>query len=134
VTTPEITDPRPLYDGALSWALDTVRAIRPDQLTAATPCSELDVRALLAHLVATMNRAAAVGKGIDATTVPWSVPQAPGDDWAGACEAAIHAMWAVWRDDPESTARLDRTVHAPFGAVPGRAALMVYTSETLVHG
>src|SRR5918996_2869721 len=134
MTTMETTDPRPLYDGALSWALDTVRAIRPDQLTAATPCSELDVRALLAHLVATVNRAAAVGRGADAATVPWSVPQAPGDDWADAYKEAIDAMWAVWRDDPDATARLEQTVRAPFGAVPGRAALMAYTSETLVHG
>jgi uncharacterized protein (TIGR03086 family) len=134
MTTTETTDPRPLYDGALSWALDTVRGIRPDQLTAATPCSELDVRALLAHLVATVNRAAAVGRGTDAATVPWSVPPAPGDDWAGAYKEAIDAMWAVWRDDPDATARLDQTVRAPFGTVPGRAALMAYTSETLVHG
>jgi uncharacterized protein (TIGR03086 family) len=133
MTTTEITDPRPLYDGALSWALGTVRAIRPEQLTAATPCSELDVRGLLAHLVATVNRATAVGRGVDATTVPWSVPQAPGDNWAGAYEEAIDAMWAVWRDRPGSE-RLDRTVRAPFGEVPGRAALMAYTSETLVHG
>jgi uncharacterized protein (TIGR03086 family) len=131
MTTTETTDPRPLYDGALSWALGLVRGVRPDQLTLPTPCSELDVRALLAHLVATVNRAAAVGRGVDATTVPWSVPPVPGDDWGRAYAEAIDAVWAVWRD---GTDRLDRTVRAPFGEVPGRAALMAYTSETLVHG
>jgi uncharacterized protein (TIGR03086 family) len=131
MTTTESTDPRPLYDGALSWALGLVRGVRPDQLTLPTPCSELDVRALLAHLVATVNRAAAVGRGADAGTVPWSVPQVPGDDWGSAYEEAIDDMWTVWRD---GTDRLDRTVRAPFGEVPGRAALMAYTSETLVHG
>jgi uncharacterized protein (TIGR03086 family) len=131
MTTTEITDPRPLYDGALSWALGLVRGVRPDQLTAPTPCAELDVRALLAHLVATVNRAAAVGRGADASSVPWSAPDAPEDDWASAYREAIDDMWAVWRDGSE---RLDRTVRAPFGEVPGRAALMAYTSETLVHG
>jgi uncharacterized protein (TIGR03086 family) len=131
MTTTEITDPRPLYDSALSWALGLVRGVRTEQLTAPTPCSELDVRALLAHLVATVDRVAAVGRGVDATTVPWSAPQAPGDDWAGAYAQAIDVMWAVWRD---GTDRLDRPVRAPFGEVPARAALMAYTSETLVHG
>lgn len=131
MTTTETTDPRPRYDGALTWALGLVRGVRLDQLTLPTPCSELDVRALLAHLVATVHRAAAVGKGVDATTVPWSVPQVPGDDWGSAYAEAIDAVWAVWRD---GTDRLDRPVRAPFGEVPGRAALMAYTSETLVHG
>jgi uncharacterized protein (TIGR03086 family) len=131
MTTIEITDPRPLYDSALSWVLGLVREVRTEQLTAPTPCSELDVRALLAHLVATVDRAAALGKGVDATTVPWSVPQVPGDDWAGAYAQAIDAMWTVWRDGSD---RLDRMVRAPFGEVPGRAAVMAYTSETLVHG
>jgi len=134
MTTTEITDPRPLYDGALSWALGVVRAVRPDQLTAATPCSDLDVRALLAHLVATVDRATAVGRGTDATTVPWAVALVPGDEWGNAYEEGINTMWAVWRDDVDGTARLDRPVRAPFGTVPGRAALMAYTSETLVHG
>jgi len=131
MTTTEIIDPRPLYDGALSWALGLVRGVRPDQLTLPTPCSELDVRALLAHLVATAHRAAAVGRGEDAGSVPWSAPQAPGDDWGSAYADAIEDALAVWRDGPE---RLERPVRAPFGEVPGRAALMAYTSETLVHG
>jgi uncharacterized protein (TIGR03086 family) len=133
MTTME-TDPRPLYDGALSWTLGVMRGVRPDQLTAPTPCSELDVRGLLAHLVATVDRATAVGQGSDATAVPWSAPQAPDDNWAGAYADAITSMWAVWRDSPNATALLDTSVVAPFATLPGRAALLVYTSETLVHG
>jgi uncharacterized protein (TIGR03086 family) len=129
-TTTQTTDPRPLYDGALAWALGLVRGVRTDQLTLPTPCSEFDVRALLAHLVATPQRAAAVGRGEDPFSVPSSAPQPPGDDWAGAYAEAVDAVRAVWRD-PEL---LDRPVRAPFGQVPGRAALMAYTSETLVHG
>jgi uncharacterized protein (TIGR03086 family) len=131
MTTTQITDPRPLYDGALSWALGVVRRIRPEQLTAATPCTELDVRGLLSHLVATVHRATAVGRGEDARTVPWQAPHPPADDWAGAHADAIDRMWRVWRADD---AALDRAVQAPFGVVPGRAALVAYTSETLVHG
>jgi uncharacterized protein (TIGR03086 family) len=131
MTTTEITDPRPLYGTALSWALGLVRGVRPEQLTAPTPCSELDVRGLLAHLVATVHRAAAVGRGEDARSVPSSAPQPPDDDWGRAYEEAIDAMWPAWRDGSDV---LDRKVRAPFGEVPGRAAVMAYTSETLVHG
>ena len=90
-TTTQTTDPRPLYDGALAWALGLVRGVRTDQLTLPTPCSEFDVRALLAHLVATPQRAAAVGRGEDPFSVPSSAPQPPGDDWAGAYAEAVDA-------------------------------------------
>jgi uncharacterized protein (TIGR03086 family) len=134
MTTTQTTDPRPLYDSALSWTLGVVRTVRPEQLTAPTPCTELDVRALLAHLVATVHRATALGRGEDAGAVPSSAPQAPGDDWAGAYAAAVDEMWTVWRAEPEGRALLDRTLHAPFGPLPGRDAVLAYTSETLVHG
>jgi uncharacterized protein (TIGR03086 family) len=127
-----ITDPRTLYSGALTWVLDLVRSVRPDQLDLPTPCSELDVRDLLAHLVATVGRAEVLARGGDAGAAPWSVESAE-DDYAGAYRGAIEAMWAVWRG-PDGDALLDRPVTAPFGTVPGRAAVMAYTSETLVHG
>jgi uncharacterized protein (TIGR03086 family) len=130
--TTAMTDPRTLYSGALSWALDLVRGVRPDQLDAPTPCTELDVRGLLSHLVATVYRAEVLGRGGDARKAPWQL-EAAGDDWAGAYREAIDAMWAVWRG-PDGDGLLDRTVTAPFGSVPGRAAVMAYTSETLVHG
>lgn len=133
MTTTETTDPRPLYDGALSWALDVVRGVRPEQLPAPTPCPELDVRALLAHLVATVDRATALGRGADAGALPWSAPQAPGDDWAAAYAEAIDTMWSVWRG-PDGEALLDRSVRAPFGTLPGRGVVLAYASETLVHG
>jgi uncharacterized protein (TIGR03086 family) len=132
MTTTETTDPRTLYSAALSWVLETVRGVRPDQLDAPTPCAELDVRALLAHLVATVDRAAVLGRGGDAGAAPWS-GEAVGDDWAGAYAAAIDDMWTVWHGH-DGEALLDAPVTAPFGTVPGRAAVLAYTSETLVHG
>ena len=54
---PENTDPRSYYDRALRWAQGLVAGVRTDQLDRPTPCSEFDVRALLGHLVATVDRA-----------------------------------------------------------------------------
>ncbi|GAA1310465.1 TIGR03086 family metal-binding protein [Pseudonocardia xinjiangensis] len=134
MTTSELTDPRPLYAGALSWAQDIVRGIRSDQLGEPTPCPEFDVRTLLAHLVATVDRATALGKGMDWALTPSFVPAAPDDGWSRVYGDAIAAMWAVWGDEADSGRLLDRVVTAPFGTVPGRAALVSWTRETLVHG
>jgi uncharacterized protein (TIGR03086 family) len=42
-------------------------------------------------------------------------------------------MWSVWAA-PAGDGILDREVTAPWGTVPGRAALYGYLNETLVHG
>jgi uncharacterized protein (TIGR03086 family) len=133
-TTPDTAqaDPRALYSRALDWVLGLARAVRPDQLGDPTPCSELDVRGLLSHLVATVDRAAGMGRGEDARALPWQA-EAAGDDWAGAYERAIESVWAVW-GGPDGEALLDAVVTAPFATLPGRAAMLAYTSETLVHG
>ncbi|MCX6467203.1 MAG: TIGR03086 family metal-binding protein [Pseudonocardiales bacterium] len=122
----EQTDPRPLY----AAALDHVHALMagahdPD---APTPCPGFDVRALLGHLVATVERARVIGEGGDPRTVP---PVVTGlDDPAAAYAAGAGRALAVWSDD----ALLDRAVTVPWGTVPGRAAVWGYLNETLVHG
>ena len=59
------TDPRPLQARAVENARGAVAAVRPEQLTLPTPCTEFDVRALLGHIVAVLHRVAAVGRGED---------------------------------------------------------------------
>ena len=54
-------DPRSLYAPALTWTTELINAVRPDQLEDPTPCAEFDVRALLGHLVATVERARVIG-------------------------------------------------------------------------
>lgn len=103
--------------------------VRPDQLTDPTPCDEFDVATLMGHLVATVDRARVIGEGGDPTTVPLVAIAVDGDRCA-AYRIAGERMWAVWSDD----ALLDVTVTAPWGRVPGRAAIWGYLNETLVHG
>ncbi|WP_430330710.1 TIGR03086 family metal-binding protein [Rhodococcus sp. ACT016] len=125
----DITDPRPLYREALAWVTSLMAEVRPDQLTDPTPCAEFDVATLMGHLVATVDRARVIGEGGDPATVPL-VRDDVGDDPAGAYRIAAEKMWIVWGDD----ALLDLTVTAPWGRVPGRAAVWAYLNETLVHG
>jgi uncharacterized protein (TIGR03086 family) len=124
------TDPRPLYRNALTWVHDLAAAVPAERLTAPTPCPDFDVRALLGHLVATVDRARVIGEGGDPNAEPRVVVGVADDGWTAALDAAAEKMWPVWADD----ARLDAAVTVPWGTVPGRAAVWGYVREALVHG
>ena len=127
---PAEEDPRPLYRAGLSWAHGLIAAIGPEQMTDPTPCEEFDVRTLVGHLVATVDRARVIGSGGDPGTVEVVVTGLPDDGWADAYAAAIDQMWPVWQSDDS----LETIVTAPWGQVPGRNAVWGYLRETVVHG
>lgn len=126
-TTHHVIDPRPILDRAIATGGAVIAGVRPDQLTAPTPCPEMDVRAMLGHLVAVLDRIAALGKGDD----PFSVTEthAPDDDWAGAWTAAGRRAADAWRDD----AVLERPMALPWIQGSGAEVLTSYFSELTVH-
>jgi len=121
-------DPRSAYRSALDWADGLVAGVRPEQLDGPTPCAEFDVRTLVRHLIATVNKIRAIGEGVSPFAMPHIAPDAP--DLPAAFATAVTGMWTVWSDD----ALLDAEVAVPWGRAPGRAALWGYVNETLVHG
>ena len=123
-------DPRPLYRDALAWVRDLTAHVPAARLTGPTPCPEWDVRGLLGHLVATVDRARVIGEGGDPNVMPRVVAGVVDDGWVDALAAAQDKAAAVWADD----ARLDAPVTVPWGQVSGRAALFGYLREALVHG
>lgn len=123
-------DPRPSYALALEWARGLIAEVHPAQLDRPTPCPDFNVRALLGHLVATVDRARVIGEGGDVNAMPVVVEGVPDGGWVDAHLAATEKMWTVWTDD----AMLDATVTVPWGTIPGRAAVWVYVNEALVHG
>ncbi len=60
-TTHLFIDPRPILDRAIATGGAVIAGVGPDQLTAPTPCPEMDVRAMLSHLVGVLDRIAALG-------------------------------------------------------------------------
>jgi len=126
-TTLHVIDPRPILDRAIATAGAVVAGVRPDQLTAPTPCTEMDVRAVLSHLVGVLDRIAALGNAED----PFAVTEthAPDDDWSDAwATAGTHAADA-WRDD----ATLERPTALPWIQGSGAEVLTSYLSELTVH-
>jgi len=124
------TDPRPHYRTTLAWVRTLADGVPADRLADPTPCAEWDVRGMLGHLVATVDRLRVIGEGGDPQTMPRVVEGIADDGWADALAAAEDKMVAVWADD----AVLDELVTVPWGRVPGRAAVWGYIREALVHG
>ena len=120
-------DPRPILDRAIATGGTVIAGVGPDQLTAPTPCPEMNVHALLSHLVGVLDRIAALGNGEDPFTVVET--HAPDDDWSDAwAKSGTHAADA-WRDD----AALERPMTLPWIQGNGADVLTSYFSELTVH-
>jgi uncharacterized protein (TIGR03086 family) len=126
-TTHHLTDPRRILDRAVATAGAVIAGVRPDQLGAPTPCPDMDVRAMVGHLVGVLERIAALGNGDD----PFAVTEThvPDDDWSDAwATSGTHAADA-WRDD----AVLERPMALPWIQGSGAEVLTSYFSELTVH-
>lgn len=108
-----------------------VHAIRDDQWTAPTPCSEWDVRQLVNHVVSEMRWSppllagrtiAEVGERFDGDVLG-DDPRAAWDDSAAEAVAAVSAGGSM-----------ERVVHLSFGDFPGREYTMQLFTDLLIHG
>ncbi|CAN5489696.1 TIGR03086 family metal-binding protein [soil metagenome] len=122
-----ILDPRPILDRCIATGGAVIAGVRPDQLALPTPCPEMDVRALLGHLVAVLGRIAALGDGED----PFSVTEThgSGDSWSDAWAASGARAAGAWRDG----SALDRAMALPWIQGTGAEVLTSYFSELTVH-
>lgn len=127
MTNATITDPRPRFAIALTIAGDAVAGVRPDQLGDPTPCTELDVRGLVQHLVGVLDRLIAIGRTED----PFAVPaRAIDDDTVAAVWRDARAeLDSVWADE----AALDVPSPLPWAPGTGADVLRGYLNELTVH-
>lgn len=126
-TTHGRIDPRPILDRAITAGGSVIAGVRPDQLNAPTPCTEMDVRAMLGHLVGVLDRIAALGRGEDPFAVTES--HAPDDGWSEAWTASAGRVADAWRDD----AVLEQPMALPWIQGSGAEVLTSYFSELTVH-
>ncbi|MGW4099716.1 TIGR03086 family metal-binding protein [Mycobacterium sp. NPDC004974] len=104
-----------------------IAGVRPEQLTDPTPCTDMDVRALLAHLIGVLDRVAALGNGED----PFAVIDTPvaDDRWPDAWRESGRRAADAWSDD----AVLERPMALPWIEGSGAQVLVSYFSELTVH-
>src|SRR5689334_15885580 len=122
------------FDRAVASTADVVKATPAGQMSAPTPCTEWDVRALLNHVIGTLWLAA----GLFSDQAP-RYPMAPGglppgdpageDPAAAYAEAAAAALAAAAAGDA-----LTRVHVTPLGQMPGPALAGFTTLDILVHG
>jgi uncharacterized protein (TIGR03086 family) len=126
-TTHDRIDPRLILDRAIATGGSVIARVRPDQLTAPTPCPEMDVRTMIRHLVAVLDRLTALGRGED----PFAVTEcpAPDDGWSDAWATSARRVAEAWRDD----AVLEAPMVLPWIQGNGADILASYFSELTVH-
>ena len=127
ITSTSTTDPRPILERAIATCGVVIAGIRTDQLTDPTPCTDMDVRALLAHLIGVLGRVAALGNGEN----PFAVTDTPvaDDRWPDAWREAGRRAADAWSDD----AVLERPMALPWIEGSGAEVLASYFSELTVH-
>ena len=106
----------------------------PGDLTAPTPCSEWDVRALLNHVIGTLWLSTALFTG-QQPRYPMAPGGLPGTDLAGDDPAAAYAGAAAAALAAAGTGdTLTRMHTTPLGEMPGPVLSGFTTLDVLVHG
>ena len=119
-------DPRPMFLRALDQTQALIDAVEPGDLGLPTPCAEYDVRTLLGHQLAVLDRIDTALNGGNPVELPMVTTT---DDVTG--------VWKERRTKLEATLTagtiLGRTCTVPWGTVPGAVAIAGYTGELTVH-
>ena len=125
-----LADPRSDLASAMASCGELIAAVTPDQLDRPTPCDDMDVRALLGHLVMVARRIGCAARRVPTHEWPSDVTGLADHEWAPAWEAAAADSLAAWVDD----ALLDRDMILPWATLQGRDVVGTYTNEVVVHG
>lgn len=121
-------------DRAVASTAGIVKAVRPDQAHAPTPCTEWDVRDLLNHIIGTLwlFEALLSGRAPRHSMAPGGLPGtdlAGQDPFAAYAEASAVALTAASAGDT-----LTRVHTTPLGDMPGPALAGFTTLDITVHG
>ena len=115
---------------ALDAAGEIIAGITPEQWSRPTPCTDWDVRELVAHLSDGNHLFAAALADDAALHVRERTGVDDNDDPVAAYRESAEAVVAAFR----RPGALGRTVQVPFGTVPGAVAVHLRLTEVLVHG
>ena len=104
-----------------------IAGVEPDQWEGSTPCTDWDVRALVAHILGWMQvfDAAANGGAFEGDPAAYRL----GDDPAGDFRSMADSMVEGWRKGGK-----DRTVRLTMGELPAAMAFDMTLMEYMTHG
>jgi uncharacterized protein (TIGR03086 family) len=117
-----------MYQRTLDAANRLIGSVRSDELAKPTPCSEWDVQALINHMIGTNRRFADAVAGEQRAADTGAQTPAGGDP-AAAYAASTQAALQAWR----APGALERTLHLPFGDIPGSVGIGVIFVDQLIH-
>jgi uncharacterized protein (TIGR03086 family) len=119
---------RTLLTSALAQLRRLIGAVRREQLALPTPCAQWDVRALLGHVLAMVQRAALIG--VHGSTAPGPrVVRVEPDHWRHAFAVSAAQAESAWAR-PQA---LTGTMAGPWGRVPAPVALSGFVLELAAH-
>lgn len=125
-----------LLEQGFSWTADRVAQVRPEDLDTPTPCEGWQLRHLLNHMLASLERLAGAVEGEVAEPSQFDAQtQALTDRLGGDCGHAAFAAvrqraMTVWHH-PDVMAR---TCELPLGSLPASMAAPINLVEVVVHG
>jgi uncharacterized protein (TIGR03086 family) len=121
-------DPISVFQRAVDQIGYIVANVKPDQLSASTPCDEWDVRALLNHTITLVEMfdTAARGDFDRSIFARDNVGDNPGANYSARAAKLRQALVAP--------GVIEATWNMPFGSVPGMMAVGVATLEIAQHG
>jgi uncharacterized protein (TIGR03086 family) len=117
------------YFDALDWVTQLATKVPIEDMGAATPCEDFDVRSLLGHLIGTAHRSLATARRIPTRGIPHVVNDVPDAELASTyarLAASIREAWTPLTAADE--------VHAPWGTCTAMDATRGFTVETITHG
>jgi uncharacterized protein (TIGR03086 family) len=106
-----------------------IAGVKPEQLSAPTPCAQWDVRAVLNHIIGGNHFFAKVAAG-EQIEVPSEPRDLVGDDPATAYAQGAKLALEAWR----APGVAEKIVHMPVGDMPGAFATGLHFMDHLVHG
>jgi len=123
-------DPLAAYQQTVVWTGQRVAGVRPEDLELPTPCTEWDVRALLAHLIAAIWYFKALAAGEPVAELMRTLSDLVGDDPFASYDHAARAGLDAW----STAGALERAYALPMGERSGADALRIHQADLLLHG
>lgn len=121
-------DPRVAFARSVNTARAVIAEVDDNNAANESPCPDWNARLMAGHIIAVLERVAALPAGDDIMAMAVVRDDLAVDALSEALTSAAQAVHAAWTDDA-----LAQMVTVPFGTMPGGAALAAYASEILTH-